>query len=97
MVYPVILLIGIIAATTSGTTSIDFTPRESVRVLDGAHFSELRFTDGPSDVSYEPPRGWAYSGEGNVLSLWDPNKVQVDEKLSFPRPPSPTLYWMRRG
>ena len=82
MVSPLIILIGIVAATTANAVAMDFTPRESYRELEGAHFSELLFTDGTSEVSYEPPAGWSYRGEKNMFSLWAPEKDQVDAEMA---------------
>lgn len=78
MVRSVSLLIGIMAASMVTALAIDFTPHESVRELEGSRFSQLLFNDGLWDVTYEPPKRWTYSGEGNVLSLWDPGKEQLD-------------------
>jgi len=69
------------AAMAASALAIDFTPRESVRELDGARFSELIFTDGHSDVSYEPPAAWSYHGEKNLLTLWEPARQQVDARI----------------
>jgi len=81
MVSPVIVSIGIAAAVMASLPGFDFTPRESVRELEGARFAELLFTDGAWDVGYTPPRAWSYHGEANVLTLQPLDKEQVDAKM----------------
>jgi hypothetical protein len=54
-------------------STIDFTPVTGTRVLEGVSFPELLFTHGGRKISYEPPRGWSYSGSGPRLRLSPPD------------------------
>ncbi len=64
-----------IAAAHAG---LQLTPKASEYFADGAKFTHLEFYDDGKIATYEPPRGWAYSGNPAQLTLRPPNKAQAE-------------------
>jgi hypothetical protein len=67
----------LILAATSRAGTIDFTPTEGTRTLEGAVFKQVRFHQDGHVITYEPPHDWTYSGDGNSLRLSPPHTSQA--------------------
>lgn len=57
--------------TTAGLAyaDLDLTPRQQDYELEGITMRQVVFTDGQKQITYAPPRGWEYSGNGNHFVL----------------------------
>jgi hypothetical protein len=81
MVFKLITIAGWIAVTTAAYAVIDLTPQLSQRELEGITFRQLLFRDGKTQVAYEPPIGWNYTGTSSKLNLLPPDLRQVEATI----------------
>jgi hypothetical protein len=49
---------------------------------EGGKSRHFAFSDGAQTVTYQPPRGWDYSGSATQLTLRPPNKTQAQATIS---------------
>ena len=85
-----LLLIAVIFAS-SAQAELSLAPKVGEYALDGVKFQRLVFSDGDKVVTYQPPRGWEYSGNATTLSLRPPNKAQAEatvSRIALPKPGS---------
>lgn len=57
-------------------------PKIAEYELDGVKFKQFAFSDGATTVTYQSPRGWAYSGNSTQLTLRPPNKAQAEATVT---------------
>ena len=68
---------------------IDFTPTEGQRQLEGMIFPLVMFHQDNHLITYEPPRGWTYTGDPAHVVLTPPKVSQARasmEQVSLPSP-----------
>lgn len=73
----IVALAAIAASSSTRAGTIDFTPTDSQRVLEGMTFPQILFHQDDHQISYEPPRGWSYSGDTSRLKLSPPGLTQA--------------------
>lgn len=67
----------------SARADIQFAPRQSEYVVEGMKFKQLSFSNGDSgEITYQPPPGWAYSGNAAKLTLRPAGKSQAEGTIS---------------
>jgi hypothetical protein len=71
----------LLAVAMPVSAAIDLSPTASVRELEGVKFPELIFRDGADTVSYEPPSGWSYRGNANILTLTPAHKNEAQASI----------------
>ena len=69
---PLILALSALFFVESARAELQLTPTIAEYDLDGVKLQHLVFPDGERQVMYTPPRGWKYSGGGNLLVLNPP-------------------------
>ncbi len=74
-------LISIGAVSRLAAATIDFTPMESKRQLEGVTFRQVLFHQAGQVISYEPPREWVYSGDTSQLTLTPPKTSQAKASI----------------
>jgi hypothetical protein len=63
--------------------AIDFMPTAEERVLEGIKFPQLIFHDDKGrKISYEQPRGWAYSGDSSRIRFTPPDVPQAVAEIA---------------
>jgi hypothetical protein len=78
--------------TASVQAELQLNPTVSEYQLEGVKFSRLAFRDGNKIPTYQPPRGWDYSGSGDRLTLRPPGKSQAEAIITrMPRMESSTF------
>ena len=66
---------------------LKLTPTISEYELDGVKLQQLAFSDDGRTVTYQPPRGWSYSGDATQLRLHPKDKSQAEATITrIPRP-----------
>ena len=80
MVCRFILITACVAA--SARAELQLIPTLSEYELEGVKFSRLAFSDAAKTPTYQPPRGWDYSGSGDRLILRPPGKSQAEVIIS---------------
>lgn len=71
----------------SVNAELRLTPTISEYELDGVKLKQLAFPDGSTTVTYQPPRGWDYSGSATQLTLRPKNKAQAEATVTrIPQP-----------
>jgi pseudouridine-5'-phosphate glycosidase len=81
-------LLWVVAAHTAA--ALDLTPIHSERELEGFRIPMITFTDAAKKVSYQPPSGWTFSGEGSRVSLYPSASPQASMQLRIlPKQPVP--------
>jgi hypothetical protein len=88
MVRPLVLSIAIIVSSARGELQLNPSPAEYE--LEGVKFKQLAFQDGDKKPTYQPPKGWDYSGSSDRLTLRPPGKSQPEATIS--RLPLPEPY-----
>jgi hypothetical protein len=53
-------------------------PETAIYELDGFKFERLVVYDGSHKITYSPPTGWHYSGQGDRLKLWPPHTPEAE-------------------
>lgn len=76
-----LILVGALFATAANA-ELQLTPKLSEYELDGVKFKRLAFSDDAQTVTYQPPRGWDYSGNAAQLTLRPPNKAQAEATIT---------------
>ena len=76
-----LILIGALFVT-SAHAELQLRPKVVEYKGDGATFKHLEFSDGRNTVTYQPPRGWACSGNTTRLTLRPPNKTQTEATIT---------------
>ena len=83
----------LLAALTLSTAAaaIDFAPVIGEHEQEGVVFKQLIFREKGRKITYEHPRGWAYSGDSKGLRLTPPGvaNAQADIEQSVLRAPQP--------
>ncbi len=69
-------------AITSARAELQLAPSVSEYELDGVKFKQLSFHDAGKNVTYQPPKGWDYSGSANQLTLRPSGKAQAVATIS---------------
>src|ERR1700736_6368433 len=83
MVRPVILAIAAsLLFADVAKTELVLTPTVDEYVLEGTKLKQLAFLDGGQKVTYQSPRGWAYSGSATQLTLHPPNKARAEATIT---------------
>lgn len=67
---------------------IDFTPVTGSRLLEGITFPQLVFSQDGHKITYEPPRGWSYSGNASRLRLSAPDISHGQAIIDFTQLPT---------
>jgi hypothetical protein len=67
---------------TSAQAELQLTPRVLEYEREGGKFKQLAFSDDGKTVTYQPPRGWDYSGNATQLTLRPPNKAQAEVSIA---------------
>ena len=76
-----LILSGVLfAASASGELSL--TPRIVAIEKEGGSSKHFAFSDGAETVTYQPPRGWDYSGSATELTLRPPNKAPAKATIT---------------
>jgi hypothetical protein len=75
--------LALIALTiTSVRADLQLIPSISEYELEGVKFKQLAFHDSGKSPTYQPPRGWDYSGSGDRLTLHPSGKSQAEATIS---------------
>ncbi|HEY3661525.1 MAG TPA: hypothetical protein VGL24_00050 [Chthoniobacterales bacterium] len=80
-----LLGIGLLGCTLASATraNLDLSPQEESSDLEGTKISQLVFNTGSRlKASYQPPRGWKYSGGSDYLDLQPNGMAQVKARVS---------------
>ena len=72
----------VISLVAIARAQLQLSPQLSEYQLDGAKLQQLAFADGEKKVTYQPPRGWAYSGGPSQLTLRPPGKTQAEATIT---------------
>lgn len=76
-----LLLLGALFAG-SAHAELLLAPKTVEYQLDGVKFQQIAFADGVKVVTYQPPRGWEYSGSAMQLTLRPPKKPQAEATIT---------------
>ena len=76
-------------AAASARAELQLIPTLSEYELEGVKFSRLAFRDAGKTPTYQPPRGWDYSGSGDRLILRPAAKSQAEAIISRAALPQP--------
>jgi hypothetical protein len=77
-----LLLFGSCAARAD----LDLTPTEEFKTLDSVQVKHVVFHDGPKQITYQPPKGWACTGSPACASLSIPDHPEARSLIqSAPR------------
>ena len=68
---------------------VDFNASTSERMLAGIKFQQLNFTENGRRITYEHPRGWAYSGAGSRIRFTPPGLTQAFAEIDQTPLPAP--------
>jgi hypothetical protein len=80
------------AMTEVWAGAIDFSPTSGQRELEGIVFSNLIFHQDGHEISYEPPKGWTYSGSSNQFILLPPGASQTRGTFSESQLNAPQIF-----
>jgi hypothetical protein len=61
---------------------LQLTPQTGVYELDGFKFERVVLHDGAQPITYSPPAGWHYSGQGDQMMLWPPHIAEAEAVIS---------------
>lgn len=79
----VCVTLGLIACFASRVwATIDFTPTTGERNLEGIVFKQLIFHEDGHAITYEPPRGWTYFGNGTRFRLTPADFGQAQAEIT---------------
>jgi hypothetical protein len=67
----------------SAHAELSLAPRTLDYNADGATLRHLEFSDNGKTVTYQAPRGWAYSGNSTQLTLRPPNMAQAEGTIAW--------------
>ncbi len=85
-----ILLTSVLAAVhLTASASIEFSPAEQERSLEGVKFKVLFFKDNGRTIWYQPPRGWSVSGGSAGLKMTPPTLSQAQAEITQSPLPAP--------
>jgi len=76
------LILGAALAIVSARAELQLSPSIAEYELEGAKFKQLAFRDGDKNATYQPPRGWEYSGSATELILRPPGKTQAEARIT---------------
>ena len=78
------VLVGLVLLGVGGFKArgaIDLTPTTGERVLEGIVFKQLIFHEDGRRITYEPPRGWSYSGDASRIRFIPPDIAQAQGEI----------------
>jgi hypothetical protein len=70
---------------------IDFAPTSGTREIEGLVFPQVVFHQDGHPISYEPPKGWTYSGDSTEFRLTPPNTSLAQAQIGQTTLPSPQV------
>ncbi len=76
-----IALCFVAVASLPAIAAIDFTPTTGERELEGVVFKQLIFHEEGRRITYEPPRGWTYSGDASRIRFIPPDMAQAQAEI----------------
>jgi hypothetical protein len=89
------LLITLAAASTLGNCfggSIDFAPTTGHREVEGISFPQVVFHQDGHAISYEPPKGWTYTGDAKEFRLTPPKTTLAQAQIGQSPLPAPQVF-----
>jgi hypothetical protein len=72
----------VVLLVATAEAELRLSPQPSEYELDGVKLHQIAFADGNKKVTYQPPRGWTYSGSPTQLILHPPNKTQAEATIT---------------
>ena len=88
----VILILGTFLVVTSARSDLKLTPAVEVYEQDGVKMKHLVFFDGSQRVTYNPPPGWNYDGNANLLVLHSPHDARGEATIRQVRLANPESF-----
>jgi hypothetical protein len=90
MVRSLIFAIIVLLPAAVARADLQLVPKLSEYEVDGAKLQQLEFSDGSGQaITYSPPRGWKYDGEGTRMTLYPPTKSEAKATIFVVRLPEP--------
>jgi hypothetical protein len=77
MVPAIIAFLALLLAVCSARADLDLTPIQGVKTLERMKVTDVLFHDGPTEIRYQPPRGWICSGSQASVVLNIPENRQA--------------------
>lgn len=81
-----------LCALNARAGTIDFTPTEGTRTLEGVVFKQLLFHQDGQTITYEPPRGWTCTGDSSGMRLTATQTSQAQAVLQEKALPAPQIF-----
>ncbi len=82
----------VLCALNARAGTIDFTPTEGTRTLEGVVFKQLLFHQDGQTITYEPPRGWTCTGDSSGMRLTATQTSQAQAVLQEKALPAPQIF-----